>query len=62
MSTKLGALGFFKRKVFWGTGHDAIISVCDVTKKFYHATQIILSMMSYDQSLVTPTFLWEKLS
>ena len=42
MSTKLGALGFFKRKVFWSVGYDVIISVCDVTKIFYHATQIIL--------------------
>ena len=30
--------------------------------KFCHVTQIILKIWPYDQSLVTLTFLWEKLS
>ena len=49
-------------KVFWNKGYEVIISVHNVTNKFYHVTQIILYMWSYDQSLKTLAFLWEKLS
>ena len=32
------------------------------TTKFYHVTQILSYMCSFDQSLVTLSFLWKKLS
>ena len=62
MSAKLATLGLLKLKVTWNKGYDVIVFVHDVTKKFYHLTQIILQMWSYDQNLVTLAFLWQKLS
>ena len=49
-------------KVFWNKGYEVMISVHNVTNKFYHVTQIILYMWSCDQILKTLAFLWEKLS
>ena len=60
-SAKLDALGLLKLKIFWNKGYGVITSVHDVTK-FYYVTQIILEMWSCDQSLITPSVLWEKLS
>ena len=62
MSAKMASPGLLKITVFWNKSYDVIISVDDVTNKFYHAIQIILQMYSRDQSLVTAAFLWEKLS
>ena len=62
MSAKMASPGLLKITVFWNKDYDVIISVDDVTNKFYHAIQIILQMYSCDQSLVTEAFLWEKLS
>ena len=42
MSAKMATLGLRKIKVFCKKGYDVIISVYDVTKKFYHVTRIIL--------------------
>ena len=42
MSAKLATLGLPKIKVFWNKGYDVMISVHDVTNKFYHVTQVIL--------------------
>ena len=62
MSAKFTTLGLLKIKVFWNKGYDTIIFVHDVTfQKIYHVTQIIFSMWSLDQSLVTLVFLEEKL-
>ena len=52
MSAKMATLGLLKIKVFWKKGYDVMISTHDVTKKFYHVTQIILYMWLCDQSLV----------
>ena len=50
MSAKMAILGILKI-------YDVKISVCDVTNKIDHVTQIILQMWSCDQSLVTLAFL-----
>ena len=41
ISLKLATIHLLK-KIFWNKGYDVIISVYDVTNKFYHVTQIIL--------------------
>ena len=41
MSAKWATLNL-KVKVTWNKGYDVIISVYDVTTKFYYMTQIIL--------------------
>ena len=53
MSAKMATLGLLKIKIFRNKGYDVIPSLHDVLMKFYHVTQIILSMWSCDQSLVT---------
>ena len=40
MSAKLAALGLLKLKVFWNKGYSVIISVHDVTKKFFHEPHV----------------------
>ena len=40
MSANLATRGLFKTKTFSNKGHDAIISVHDVTTEFYHVNQI----------------------
>ena len=62
MSAKLATLGFLKLKVVWNKGYDVIIFAHDVTNKILSLIQIIIRMLSCDQSLVTRAFLWEKLS
>ena len=62
MSAKMATLGLVEIRVFWKKGYDVIVFVHDVTKNFYHVIQIILYMLSCDQSLVTVAYLWEKLS
>ena len=42
MSAKMATPGLLKITVFWNKGYDVIISVDDVTKKFYHMIQIML--------------------
>ena len=46
-----------KIATFWDKDYDVIISVRESPTKFYHLTQIILSMWSCDQILVTLAFL-----
>ena len=62
MSAKHATPGLLKIKIFQNKAYDVIINDYDVTKKFHYVTQIILSMWSCDQSLVTLASLWEKLS
>ena len=62
MPANMATLGLIKIKVFWNNVYEVIISAHDFSKKFYHMPQIILLMLSCDQSLVTLAFLWEKLS
>ena len=42
MSAKMAIPGLLKIAVFWNKTYDVIISVDDVTKKFYDMIQIIL--------------------
>ena len=42
ISEKMARLDFLKIKLFGNKGYEAIISVHDVTNKFYHVAQIIL--------------------
>ena len=42
MFAKCATPGLLKINVFWKKDFDVITSVYDVTKKFYHVTQIIL--------------------
>ena len=61
MSAKMATLGLLKIRVFWNKGYDVIISTHDVTKKFLaHGSNYRCGQC--DQSLVTVSFLWEKLS
>ena len=53
MSAKLASPGHLKIKTFRNKAYDVIISDWTSPAKFYYATQIILLMWSYDQSLVT---------
>ena len=62
MPSKMATPVLLKITLFWNKGSDVIIYVHGITNKFYHVIQVILLMLSYDQSLVTVTFLWEKLS
>ena len=49
--------------VFWNKDYDVITSVCDVTNKILSLdSNYIVDVVSCDQSLVTLTFLGEKLS
>ena len=61
-AAKLATLSLPKIMVFWNKVYDVIISVHGVTPKYHHVTQIILQMWLCDQSLITLTFVWEKLS
>ena len=61
-SAKMATLGLLKIKISWNKGYDAISSAMTSPTKFYHVTQIILSMWSCDQSLATLAFLCEKIS
>ena len=54
MLAKMVTLGLLKRKILWNKGYDVIVYAHDVTNK--------ISMWSCDQSLVTLTFLQQKLS
>ena len=60
ISVKLATLGLLKIKVFGHNGFNIILSMTSPTK-FYHLNQIRMQMWSCDQSLVTLTFLLEKL-
>ena len=40
MSANLATQGLFRIKTFSNKGYDAIISVHDVTREFYHLNQI----------------------
>ena len=63
MSAKMAALSLLKIKVFQNKDYELINSVHDTSPtKFYQVTLFILYMQSYDQSLETIAFLWEKLS
>ena len=42
MLAKLATLGLLEIKVFRNKGHDVIVSLFDITTKFYHQDQIIL--------------------
>ena len=42
MSAKMANLRLLKINVFLNKGYDVIISVYDVSTKFYHVTQIML--------------------
>ena len=42
MSAKMATPGLLKITVFWNKGYDFIITVDDVTNKFYDMIQIIL--------------------
>ena len=62
MSGKMTTPDLLKITVCWNKDYDVIIPVDDVTNKILLRDSIILYMCSSDQSLVTATFLWEKLS
>ena len=62
MSEKIATPDFSKIKVLWNKGWDVINYVRGVSTKFYHVAQIILLMLSCNQSLVNLAFLWKKLS
>ena len=51
-----------KIKVFWSKAYNAIISVHDVTSNILSRDSNYVVDLSYDQSLLTLTFLWMKLS
>ena len=57
MSAKMATLGLLKKKVMTSW----FLSMTSSTQ-IYHVTQIILYMLSRDQSLVTLVLLWDKLS
>ena len=42
MSPKMATLSLLKIKLFWNKDYDVIISVREVTTKFYHVNQIML--------------------
>ena len=57
MSAKLATPGLLKIKIFRNKGYDVIIPDYTSPTKFYHVTQIILKMLSFDQSWVALAFL-----
>ena len=62
MPAKMATLALLKIKLFCNKCYDVIILSMASPTKFTHATQIILWIWSYDQSLVTAAPLWQKLS
>ena len=61
-SAKMATLGLLKEKDFGSKVMTSKFLSKTSPTKFYHVTQIILLMWSFDQSLVNIAFLWEKLS
>ena len=57
ISAKLATLGFLEINLFGNKGNDVIILIMTSTIEFHLVTQIILSMWSCDQRLVTLAFL-----
>ena len=62
MSAKMATPGLLEITVFWNEGYDVTISVDDVTNKYFMTWFSLYYMCSFDQSLVTLAFLWQKLS
>ena len=62
MSAKTATLGLLKIRVFWNKVFDVVISTHDVTNKFLSLDSNYIIDMACDQSLVTVSFLWEKLA
>ena len=62
MSVKTATLGLLKIRVFWNKVFDVVISAYDVTNKFLSLDSNYIIDMACDQSLVTVSFLWEKLA
>ena len=62
MSAKTATLGLLKIRVFWNKVFDVVISAHDVTNKFLSLDSNYIIDMACDQSLVTVSFLWEKLA
>ena len=46
MSAKMATTDLLK-KVFWNEGHDVIISVRNVTKKYYYVIEIIVDVVMW---------------
>ena len=44
MSAKMATTDLLK-KVFWNKGHDVIISVRNVTKKYYYVIEIVVDVV-----------------
>ena len=57
MSAKMATSGLLKMKILYKKGYDVIIFAHDVTNKILSLIQIIIRMLSCDQSLVTLAFL-----
>ena len=56
MSAKIATAALLKIKVFSNKGYYVIILSMTSPTKFFHMTQIILWMWSYDQSFVALAF------
>ena len=56
-SSKMVTLGLFKEKIFGSKVMTSKFLSKTSPTKFYHVTQIILIMWSFDQSLVNIAFL-----
>ena len=61
MSAKMATPDLLKITAFWNKVYDFIIYVNDVSKKELSRDSNYILDCSCDQSLVTLTFLWEKL-
>ena len=62
MSAKVTTLAVLKRKILWNKTYDVLISVYDVTSKVLSSDSNATVIWSYDQSLLTLSFLREKVS
>ena len=62
ISTKLVTLGVLEIKVFWNTGYDVIISICDATNKLLSCDSNYIADVLMWPDLITVEFLSEKLS
>ena len=62
MLAKIATPGLLKITVLWNKGYDVIIPVHDVTNKILSRDSNYIVDVVMWPSLVTPAFLWEKLS
>ena len=62
MLAKMATPGLLKITVLWNKGYDVIIPVHDVTNKILSRDSNYIVDVVMWPSLVTPAFLWEKLS